>query len=82
MTSRVRLLRVPDCPLAGRARATVVQVLRELGEPVDFDEVVGDHPSPSVLVDGVDVVTGRAPAEGPSCRLELPTAEQIRAALK
>jgi hypothetical protein len=81
MTASVRLLHAPGCPLVGRVRAIVREALRGLSEPVDFEESVGDHPSPTVLVDGVDVVTGRAPAEHPGCRLELPTTEQIRAAL-
>ncbi|MDA8069181.1 hypothetical protein [Conexibacter sp. DBS9H8] len=45
-----------------------------------IEEVEGPYPSPTLLVGGIDV-TGRTPAAGPSCRLDLPTEEQIVAAL-
>jgi hypothetical protein len=44
-------------------------------------ERLGDFPSPSVLVDGVDV-TGADPHASPMCVLRPPTADQIRTALQ
>jgi hypothetical protein len=42
-------------------------------------ELEGAFASPTLLVDGVDV-TGRPAVSEPSCRLDLPTREQILAA--
>jgi hypothetical protein len=53
--------------------------MAELGLPPDVIEVVGDFPSPSVLVDGVDVMPGGGAV---SCRLDVPAADDIRAALR
>ncbi|WP_432825993.1 hypothetical protein [Dactylosporangium sp. CA-092794] len=43
-------------------------------------ERIGAYPSPSVLIDGVDV-TGADPHGPAACVLRPPTAEQIRTAL-
>ena len=82
MAMMVELLVSPDCPNAPGARRVLGDCLRELGLPVDVREHVGDFPSPTVLVDGVDVMTdvhgvGRAQA----CRLDVPTAPRVLAAL-
>jgi hypothetical protein len=47
------------------------------------EELAGDYDSPTLLVNGVDV-TGhpRAPEGHMSCRLDLPSEEQILAALR
>jgi hypothetical protein len=58
----------------------VRRVAAASGVEVELEELVGDYPSPTVLVDGRDV-TGRPPAEVASCRLDLPTERQIREAL-
>jgi hypothetical protein len=43
---------------------------------------VGVYPSPTLVMDGLDVATGR-PVEGePRCRMDLPSQEQIRAAVR
>lgn len=78
----VRLLHLPDCPLAERVRGTLRECLPGAGVPVRVEEVEGSFPSPTVLADGVDVVTGSAPSPGPCCRLDLPTAAQILAAVR
>lgn len=78
----VTLLQVPDCPLVDGARAMVRRTARDLGVEIRLIDVVGDHPSPTVVIDGQDVVTGRAPAGDPACRLDLPTTEQLAAALR
>jgi hypothetical protein len=51
-----------------------------LGLPTQVTELVGDYPSPSVLIDGVDVM-GATGDSGPACRLDLPTAEVLGSAL-
>ncbi|MGR8010370.1 alkylmercury lyase family protein [Streptomyces hypolithicus] len=77
----VELLSVPDCPNLAPTRDLLRACLAELGLPLTVVEKVGDHPSPSVLVDGVDVMRASA-GEAQSCRLDVPTAEAIRAALR
>ena len=77
----VELRSVPDCPNLAPVREAVYSCLAELGLPPDVVEVVGDFPSPSVLVDGVDVMPGSGDGAA-ACRLDLPTADDIRAALR
>jgi hypothetical protein len=80
---RVQLLQVPGCPLALRVRAMLCECLRESRAPTQIEELEGPYPSPTVLVDGVDVVTGAAGPTGEvCCRLDLPTRTQIRNALR
>lgn len=77
----IELRSVPDCPNLPPARDLLRACLAELGLPLTVTEAVGEYPSPSVLVDGVDVMG--APADpSPSCRLDVPTADAIRAALQ
>jgi hypothetical protein len=77
---RIQILQVPGCPLAGRLRDLVDRCVSETGLSAAVEEVEGPFASPTLLIDGIDV-TGRAVGPGPSCRLDLPEAEQILAAL-
>jgi hypothetical protein len=77
----VELRSVPDCPNLEPVRAAVYACLAELGLPPDVIEAVGEFPSPSVLVDGVDVMQAGG-AGSAACRLDLPTTDDIRAALR
>ncbi|WP_435585988.1 organomercurial lyase [Micromonospora aurantiaca (nom. illeg.)] len=78
----VELRSVPDCPNLAPARQALHAALADLGlAPAVVTEVVGDYPSPSILVNGVDVMGGSG--DGPAaCRLDLPTEEPIGAALR
>ncbi|HEV2087458.1 MAG TPA: alkylmercury lyase [Cryptosporangiaceae bacterium] len=79
---RIELLFTPDCPHVGEARAVLRECLDELGLDVPVLERVGDHLSPTLLVDGLDV-TGRAGAAGvPACRVEPPKRASVLAALR
>jgi hypothetical protein len=78
----VELLLVPDCPNAATARTVLAESLSALGLDITVMERVGDHPSPTVLVDGVDVMTGVAEAPSTGCRLDVPTAVPVLAALR
>jgi hypothetical protein len=79
----VELLVTPGCPHASAARTVVTDCLNRLGLSVPVRERVGDYPSPTVLVDGVDVMTGTpGVAPVPACRLDLPTAPRVLAALR
>lgn len=77
---RIQILQVPGCPLVGRVRETVQRVLARGRVRAEIEELVGDYPSPSLLIDDRDV-TGRSPGECSACRLDLPTEDQVVAAL-
>lgn len=77
----VQIRRVPGCPHAERVRDLVRRAAAQAGVPVELEELVGDYPSPTVVVDGRDV-TGQPLGAGASCRLDLPTEQQVRAALR
>jgi hypothetical protein len=78
MTVEVRYL--AGCPHAAAALALVRRCVARLGLDVAVIENEGDHPSPSVRVNGSDVM-GEPPAAGPTCRLDVPTEERVLRAL-
>ncbi len=81
-TPRLELLYVPGCPSLTSVRAMTEDCLRQVGIDAVVHEREGAFASPTLLIDGVDVVTG-APAQTPgSCRLDLPSRDRILAALK
>jgi hypothetical protein len=80
---RVELLHHEGCPLTPAARRVVEECLRELGLDVPIIDRVARYPSPSVLIDGVDVMGppgDGAPAD--ACRLDVPTPDRVAAALR
>jgi len=79
---RVQILHVAGCPLVDRLRETTRRASAQLARAIRIEEEVGDFPSPTLLVDGVDVVTGRPVAANASCRFDVPTEEQVVAALR
>jgi hypothetical protein len=81
-TPLVELLHVSDCPSVNRLRATVAECLTEAGIDAVIHEREGAFASPTLLIDGVDVVTGSPAQTTASCRLDLPNRGQILAALK
>jgi hypothetical protein len=79
----VQLLSVPGCPLVERARAALQCALAASRIHARVEELIGPHPSPTILIDGHDVVTGGRPTTTEACcRLELPTPAQIVARLR
>jgi hypothetical protein len=80
--ARIQILRIPGCPNADRARETVARVLRRLGIEAAVEEVVGEYASPTVLVGGRDVTGQPLRRTAAVCRLDLPTEEQVLAALR
>jgi hypothetical protein len=79
----VELLLSPDCPNAAGTRRVVADCLDELGLAIPVREQVGDFPSPTVLVDGIDVMTGAVGAQMmQACRLDVPTRSRVLAALR
>jgi hypothetical protein len=77
----IELRSVPDCPNLDPVRTALLMALVDLGLSAEVTEVVGDYPSPSVLIDGVDVMTGTSGVDTVACRLDLPTIEHLRVAL-
>jgi hypothetical protein len=78
--TRIQLLHVPDCPLVDQVRATLSRSLAKTEVEAVIEEMEGPYPSPTLLIEGIDV-TGHTPDPGASCRLDLPTEEQVLAAL-
>jgi len=75
--ARLQILQVPDCPLVGRLVDEVMACLTECGVHEPLEMVVGDFPSPTLVVDGLDVSTGQPPRSATCCRVDLPSSEQI-----
>ncbi|MBN9748482.1 alkylmercury lyase [Amycolatopsis sp. A1MSW2902] len=79
--TRVELLTAPDCPNAEAARSLVAECLAESGLDAAVVERVGSYRSPTILVDGVDVMGTPGPVTADACRLDVPTRERVLAAL-
>jgi hypothetical protein len=80
---RIELLTAPGCPNAAAAKTAVAECLAMLDLEVPIIERVGRYPSPTILVDGVDVMRADGePPEGDACRLDLPTPQRILEALR
>ncbi len=80
---QVQLLCVPDCPLVERVQSTLEKCLAQTGVRAVVQALVGDYTSPTLLVDGFDVTGRPRPPDGQTaCRCDLPTEEQILAALR
>jgi hypothetical protein len=77
---RIEIKQVPGCPNVDRVRETVRRALEWCRVRAEIEERVGDYPSPTVLINGQDV-TGRQLGDCISCRLDLPTEDQVVAAL-
>jgi glutaredoxin len=80
---RIELFTSPGCPHGAAARDTVIDCLTALRIDAPIIERVGSYASPTVLVDGVDVMR---PEDGvlrrDACRLDLPTPQRILDALR
>jgi hypothetical protein len=80
---RVELFQFEGCPLAPAAYRLVRQCLIALGIPDPVLVRVGDWASPTVLVDGIDVMRPAAALSTPSvCRIDVPTRGRVLAALR
>jgi 8-oxo-dGTP pyrophosphatase MutT (NUDIX family) len=78
---RIELRYFAGCPNVEPVRRLIRECLEQLGLDVPIDEHDGDFPSPTVLVDGVDVMGAPAAPER-SCRLDVPTRAQLMDALR
>ena len=68
---RIELRHVPECAHVETTRRLLRDVVNALGLKIEIQELEGQYPSPSVLVDGVDVM-GDPGFVGGGCRLDLP----------
>lgn len=79
----IEIVYTAGCPLVDRLRSLVEDCLTELGGPWSVEVVTGLCHSPTLLVNGLDITTGRAiDVEFPACRVDLPTRSEILAALR
>jgi hypothetical protein len=79
---RVELLHHHGCGQAHAARQLIEQCLHTLAIATPILVRVGDYPSPTVLVDGIDVMRpGHPVAPGSACRLDVPTQDRLLDAL-
>jgi hypothetical protein len=56
--TKIEILQVPGCPMVDRVRETVRRALDRCRVRAEIEELVGDYPSPTLLINGQDV-TGR-----------------------
>lgn len=78
----IQIAHVPDCPLREKLLWAVEQCLAEMDVRWPIDLIVADCASPTLLVDGLDITTGRSVELGvPSCRVSLPQGAEIQSAL-
>jgi hypothetical protein len=76
----ITILHVPDCPNVETLRKAVERALTTLNLSASVEEIEGRYPSPTLLVNGIDVIPRPGPIEA-VCRLDLPTDAQILDAL-
>lgn len=80
---RIELLTSPGCRNAAAAKQTVTDCLTTLGIDAPIIHRIGRYPSPTVLINGVDVMRPEAGAPiGDACRLDLPTPQRVLDALR
>jgi hypothetical protein len=77
----IELLSVAGCPHVDAARKLLKECVEALHVRAQIEEKVGDYPSPTIRVDGEDVM-GSPPSAEAACRLDTPTRERILAALR
>ena len=77
----IELLSVAGCPHVGAARELIRVCVEELQVTAHINEKVGAFPSPTIKVDGEDVM-GSPPFSEAACRLDTPTRERVLAALR
>ena len=77
----IELLSVDGCPHVDAARQLLRACVEQLQVNARIDEKVGAYPSPTIRVDGEDVM-GSPPFAEAACRLDTPTRDRVLAALR
>jgi len=79
---QIEFLHFNGCPHVVETKQLLVDCLDEIGRvDVQIDDREGDFPSPSIIIDGRDVM-GAPTIFAPCCRLDPPTRERVLAALR
>lgn len=78
---KIELLHVSGCPHVEAARALLSECLTELKLDVMVEDKDGPYPSPTILVNGVDVM-GTPTFRAAACRLDVPTKPRLLVALR
>jgi hypothetical protein len=78
---KIELLHVSDCPHVDAARTLLSECLTELQLEVAVEDKEGAYPSPTILVNGVDVM-GAPASMSAACRLDVPTKPRLLFALR
>jgi hypothetical protein len=78
---KIELLHVPDCPHVDAARALLSECLTELQLEVPVADKEGAYPSPTILINGIDVM-GAPALMAAACRLDIPTKARLLVALR
>jgi hypothetical protein len=79
---RIELRTSPGCPNAEPMRKLVAGCLAELGIGDPVIELVGRYPSPTLSIDGIDVMRHYEDSASDVCRLDLPTHQRVLEALR
>jgi hypothetical protein len=79
---RIEILHVAECPLLDGVREIARRGLARVSCSARIEEIEGNYPSPTLLVNGIDVVSGRPVSSHAACRLDVPTEDQVVAALR
>ena len=77
----IELLSVEGRPHVDAARRLLKACVEELQVRANIEEKVGAYPSPTIRVDGEDVMGSLLSAEA-ACRLDTPTRDRVLAALR
>ena len=78
---KIQLLHVSSCPHSDAARALLNECLTELQLEAAIEDKEGAYPSPTILVNGVDVM-GAPAFQAAACRLDVPTKQRLLVALR
>lgn len=77
----VELRHLAGCPHTDAARALLHECLTEIQLDVAIEDKEGEYPSPTILVNGEDVM-GAPVSQAGACRLDLPTRQRLLFALR
>ena len=77
----IELLSVEGCPHVDAARQLLKACVEQLHLSARIEDKVGAYPSPTIRVDGEDVM-GSPPFAEAACRLDTPTRDRVLAALR
>ncbi len=78
---KIEVLHVSECPHVDAARALLSECLAELKLDITAEDKEGAYPSPTILVNGVDVM-GAPASQSAACRLDVPTRHRLLLALR